>query len=292
MKSIRLIIISLKILAFSICAAQTPDVSVQTELRFVFFQDSNRTSLRSFDPMGRFSTITLSLALENGLWIRASQRFSRFDRDATESILDATYIEAPMLWRLGYLDLRFGAKNLLRDYGFGGEIRSYLLIDQLPFTLAVVDTGDDRPKGVVTRLGDRIGVSLAKGNNFATGGSSLNAIQDPDEATGRGTGYKLAYGLDGTFTVGLVQWSLEFLALREGVNVSDLKKDLFDLSWKFKGIRDQSSFLVGITQELRKHETFFRFETQIQLAEKFQLYGIYKQIKGKGRVGIGTVIKF
>jgi len=232
------------------------------------------------------------MALENGLWIRASQRFSRFDRDAAESLLDASYVESPGLWRVGYLDLNFGSKQLIRDYGTGGELRSNLLIDQLPFTLAVVDSGENKTEGVVARLGSRIGISLAKGRNFAAGGSSLNALRDPEDAPGKSAGYKLIYGADAAFTLGATKWTLEYVGLRDGIRPQDTDINIADVTVKFFGIENKNELIVGFTQEFQRRKSYFRLETTIDLAEKVKLYAIFKKFDKQGRFGIGTVIKF
>ncbi len=281
----------LLLLSVGVCA-QTPDVSIVTDLRTVISESGFKPRLRLVDPLARHSTLTLQTVLENGIVARVSQRFARIPNDRAASLLETATLEAPGLWQIGQIQLPFGRQNLVRDYGAGGRLTTVLLIDALPVELGWVDSGDERVQGVVVRIGSRIGVSIASGAHFAATGTSLAMLRDPETAPGLGRGYRNILGADASTTVGGLTWSAEAISLRRGHTTMDEREDYVDLSVTRGDPKDLDWITVGYSRGLLQRTDSFRIDFSSSIHPKVALTGLAKWTQRNRNLAAGIRVRF
>lgn len=216
-------------------SAQSPDVSVFADLRPTFsFDKGEDTRLRWYDFSGRHSLVGLRVILENGGRMYVAQRLQNMNGDADPDSLDEWFIELPPEWRAGKQYLPFGQKNIVREAVPAIRFNTQLVFDAVPIEIAYCDAGSGRQIGFVGRIGSpNMGASLATGQHFGIQGTSFTQFRSPDYAAGKGHGYKLMYGFDGSVTWGRFTFSGEYVALREGETASDGDADLTDFRARF-----------------------------------------------------------
>lgn len=272
--------------------AQTPDVSIVTDLNPNFQFREGRTSMRLYDLFGRFSTVSLQLILEGVYVVRVSQRFVRLEADNTTNQLETATFGFPDFWRIGYVDARFGRNHLIREYGLGGEIRTNLVFDQLPFVIAAIDSGERRPRGVLMRAGSKIGLSFGTGNHLATSGTSLTPIRRPEDAPGLGRGFKTLVGADSSVRIGDVDVRAEFVALRNGQTALDRDEEVFDLELRRKRTVRGPEFRIGFARTFQDVSHHYRFETEIPMDLKVSLTGQLRFDRGERTASLGVRVRF
>ena len=198
-------------------AAQAPDIRARLDLAVTFeSRPGGYQNARLYSPLGRPSTVGLSLLLESGLNIVVSQRLGRLPKDPSIDIFDEAYVEDPGIYRIGKQYLPFGSGKLLRESVLAFRIDSNLIAENLPVSFAVAQGGRDRQNGVVLRVGRGIGASAAFGEHFGISGTALGLVRHPDEAPGRGRGWAQAFGFDARRHSGKVTLTGDLLALAGG----------------------------------------------------------------------------
>ena len=197
--------------------AQAPDIRARLDLALTFdYQNRNSQSARLYTPLGRPSTVGLSAFLESGYHIVASERLQRLPQDADGDILDEAYFEDPGIFRVGKQYLPFGTGRLLRESVAAARVDSSLIAEGVPVTLAGVQNGQGRQNGLALRVGRNLGVSYLLGDHFGIAATSLGVVRHPEDAPGRGGGWRQAIGFDASRRYGKVAVSGEFVALNGG----------------------------------------------------------------------------
>lgn len=275
-----------------LAAAQTPDVSIVTDIRFTLEQGDDDSRFRFYDAFARHSTVSLGMNLETGYRAKITQRFARIDRDTMGNILEEATISAPGLWRIGYFEAKFGSGFLIRDQGFGAELSTVLAFDAVPAKVAVLDNGKRRVKGVVARIGDRIGLSVASGDHFAASATSLTNFRRPQFSPGVGKGYKAVYGADARFTTGRFLFAGEALYLRQANVAGQPNQRIVDLSVRWRGKNDRQYVTLGVSRELREERDALRMDAEYLLNDRFSVTGFLWTIKGDRAAGIGARVTF
>jgi len=240
--------------------AQSPDVIIKTDLRLVYASErGGANSVRWYDIMGRYSTVSLSFTLEPGFKALVSERLQALEHTGDSELLDEYYIEDPGNWRLGKQYLPFGRGVLLREAGRAARGETSLFLEGLPVVLALCDSGPGQPRGAVGRIGGRIGISAAVGEHFATSASALTPIRRPEDAPGKGEGYRLIVGADFSKRLGSVMVQGEFASLRQGEGSRSPETDVSDLSFSIKP-RPLTFVTVAWSRNWGSHTDFFRLE--------------------------------
>ncbi len=198
--------------------AQVPDVRAHADLSLSldYRNNTDRSNMRLYGPLGRPSVVALSLTLETGYNVLISERLQRLPGDADGDIFDETYIEDPGIWRVGKQYLPFGGGKLIHESATAARVDSNLIAESMPVALALCSTGKGRENGVIMRIGRAFGASLALGEHFGISGTSLGVIRRPDLAPGKGGGWKRAFGVDGTRRYGKVSLAGEAAAFAGG----------------------------------------------------------------------------
>jgi hypothetical protein len=198
--------------------AQVPDVRARADLSLSldYRNNSDRTNMRLYSPLGRPSVVALSLTLETGYNVLISERLQRLPGDADGDIFDETYIEDPGIWRVGKQYLPFGGGRLIHESATAARIDTNLIAESMPVALALCSTGKGRQNGLIMRVGRALGVSIAAGEHFGISGTSLGVIRRPDLAPGKGGGWKRAFSVDGARRYGKVSLSGEAAAFAGG----------------------------------------------------------------------------
>lgn len=272
--------------------AQAPDVSIVTDIRWQAVLGGGTSRALLYDTLGRHSTVTLQLETEAGFLIRISERFQRIRGQSTENQLEFATLELPYFWRVGWVDVTFGKRRLIREYGMGGAVTTNLLLDNLPIEIAAIDNGERRARGVIGRLGGKLGVSFASGNHFGAGSSSLCPIRLPEDGTGIGRGYQLIFGADASASAGPWHISAEYAGLRRGQTSNDHDEDVVDLEFT-NGMEFKGSLLrVGFARAFGAQTNHFRFEIESPINEKSSITFGSRWDKGRPTVQFGTHIRF
>ncbi len=272
--------------------AQVPDVSIVTDVRSTLQFSQKDAKTRFYDPFGRISTVTLQLILEGFYVVRLSERFARIPGDTMGKQLEYAYFEYPGLWRVGVIPARFGRGWLIREYGLGGEIRTNLLFDNLPFSIGAIDDGERRTRGVMARAGGRVGVSFASGNHFAASGTSLTAIRSPEEAPGIGRGYKTLYGVDASGRFGPWRGSFEAVSLKQGQTSLDKDEKVLDFELAYQLSPLGNEYRIGYARTLRGRSDHLRAEVEAPVDQKLSITGQFRLDSGRALYAIGLRARF
>ena len=283
----------LGLIAISAAAqAQMPDFSIVTDIRAQLHASNGDVRPRLFDPFGRISTVRLSMMFEGFYRLSLSERFARIPSDSSSSQLEHFYLELPGLWRFGYLDTKFGRGWLIREYGFGGEFTTRLLIDNLPITITAIDDGGSRTRGVMGRAGGKVGVSFASGRYLAASGTSLNAIRRPEEAPGLGRGYDMIFGLDAAASWRDVRGQFEYVGLRLGATPMDMEEDVVDLELAYQKHEMATEYRIGYARAIQARSDHLRAEVEVPVDQKLSLTGQFRLDKGRRLLAFGVHIRF
>lgn len=221
--------------------AQAPDVRARVDISLsIDYRNPGDRSLRLYTPLGRPSVVALTLGLESGFNVVIAERIQRLPGDADGDIFDEAYIEDPGIWRVGKQYLPFGTGRLLRESAVAARIDSNLIAENLPVSLAGVQTGGGRQNGVLLRVGRSVGASVAYGEHFGIAGTSLGVVRHPDEAPGRNGGWKQVFGFDASRRLGKLALSAEFAALGGGpdrdLSVFDFEANFFSDNYRAVGL--------------------------------------------------------
>jgi hypothetical protein len=273
--------------------AQTPDLSIQTDLRYtVTAKDDGGAQGRWYDPMGRHSTVGLRLLLEPGLRALVTQRLQKIDGDPDRDLLDEAYVEDPGRWRIGKQYLPFGSGRLLRESAPALRGDGRLAIDALPVQVAVCDAGAGLTRGVTCRAGGALGVSFAAGDHFGVSGTNLTAIRRPEEAPARGGGYRMAAGLDFRRSFGPVTLDAEGLFLRRPHREGDKPEEVSDLRATFHVLDGRLTLTAAWARAWTARRDVYRMECDLLLREDWWLTGFLRLEGGRVRdLALGARVK-
>lgn len=256
--------------------AQSPDVVIRLDLLPTYRSESDHgTSFRFYDPMGRMSTAGLSLILEPGFRLTVSERLQKIEGDGDEDQIDEYFIEDEGVWRLGKQYLPFARNGLVRESVLAARADTNLVLEGLPIALAACDGGAGRPRGVIGRLGTRIGLSVAIGENFGVASSSFTAVRRPEDGPGRGNGYRQMLGIDAWRRVGSFILSAEWVALLNGGATRDEDRNVADVVVSYE-INKTRWFKLAWSRDSTQSPSFFRVEGSIPIQHGAWLQPIVK----------------
>ena len=130
------------------------------------------------------------------------------------------------------------------------------------------DNGEGLTRGVFVRIGDSVGVSYAAGSHIAIQGSSLTQIRRPENAPGRGRGYKRALGIDISeqWAGGVIEF--EWVSLSEGVTSADLDMDLTDLKFRFLTRKTNFPITLAWSREWEAQRDWYSVMGEISVSPK------------------------
>ncbi|MFN3685078.1 MAG: hypothetical protein ACK41F_14255 [Fimbriimonadaceae bacterium] len=229
--------------------AQTPQVSAQLEAGLTYRSVSGGdTTVRSYDSLSRPSTVRLSLALETGWNLVVRERFEKLPNDPDSEAMLEYYLEDPGLWRVGKQALPFGSGFLCPMYAKAAAGFFPLPLGGVPVAAALVDDGGGRPQGVVLRAGRTLGLSVGVGRYLGVGSQTLAVFRNPDEALGRGRGYRSAFALDAARRFGVWWVGVEHVRLWDGETEADRTVDATD-AWARLEPSRYRALLLGYTRE-------------------------------------------
>lgn len=215
----------------TLAQAQIPDVQVKFDLGPTYHSEIEGSSaLRWYDRFGRHSTVALQFALEPGFRAFVSQKIQRIPGDGDRDQIDESYVEDTGVWRAGKQYLPFGSLTIMRESVLAVRSDTELLFRYLPAQLAACDGGEERQRGLVGRVGTRLGVSFFVGRHFGISATSFNLIRGPEESSGRGAGYKRALGLDYSRKQGIATFRGEYVLLLEGEGEDDEERSVLDVN--------------------------------------------------------------
>lgn len=240
-------------------AAQIPDVRFRGDVTGTFLtRPTGASTFRLYSPVGRYSTVGLTVYLENGLVATITERLQLFAGDADDELLDEYTVEDPGIWKIGKQYLPFGSGLLLRESVRAARADTNLVFEGVPIVAAVFDGGKGRPRGLMGRVGPRsYGASVEIGDHIGVSGSALAIVRGPDGSPGRSGGWRQAYGLDASYRVGSSLYRAEFIALREGQG-GDRDRTLLDLSFT-RDLRRRDSVIGEVIVDPDRQQTFLRF---------------------------------
>lgn len=248
-------------LSVSTANAQTPDVVIRMDLNPTYrVDDRGGSSFRWYDTLGRHSTVGISMILEPGYRFLVTERIQRMPSDDDQ--LDEYYLEDEGNWRVGKQYLPFGRSNLIRESVRAARIDSNLLIEGLPITIAACDGGNGRQKGVIGRVGSWLGISLAIGNFFGIDGTSLAVIRDPEDAPGKGRGYRQIAGIDFFRRLGMWRIQAEMITLRQGETAADKEGEVSDLNFSYQQT-PANAIVFGWSKDWRNGASIFRVQAKV-----------------------------
>lgn len=222
---------------------------------------------KSYTPLGRYSSVSLSGYLPIGLRVGLTQRVQVLPNDVDRDPFDEYYVEDEGAWRVGKQILPFGAGALLRQSIVAAKLESSLLLNGLPIAIAFADGGSTGQEGIIGRLGGRgFGLSFALGRHWGITSPSLALVQDIGTPEGKGNGWKQAFGVDIYRRSGKYTYRTEGVVLRspEGTSV---EREIADFLASYD-LGHRHSVFFGATRDLSQPEAFWRYG------------GIYNAAKG------------
>lgn len=249
--------------------AQTPDVRAHLDLALTLdYRDNAEKSARLYDPLGHPSIVSINALLESGYDLVVSERLQRLPHDADGDIFDEAYAEDPGLYRVGKQYLPFGTGRLLHESVLAARIDSDLIAENLPVALAACNQGSGRENGALLRVGRSVGASFAYGEHFGLSGTSLGVVRRPDDAPGRGGGWKQALGFDAARRFGKFAVSGEFGAFNGG---PDRDLSVFDVQGTCAIDKDHAAGIGYSHAEGGIHADFLRLFGRIHTARNLDL---------------------
>lgn len=244
-------------------SAQLPDVRFRLDASLVYRSpDRGASRLRMVDPFGRPSILALTFLLEPGFQVYAAQRLQQIQNDADRDVMDEYYVEDPGIWRVGRQYLPFGTGRILRESVIAARGDTSLILENLPIAVALCDGGDGMQRGIVGRVGSRLGVSVALGERFGIAGTALNFVRFPEQSPGRRRGWGRALGLDYTKRFGPASVTGEWLALTDGATAQDKDLTLFDVSMRVAPTTFHS-LTLGWTRQTTSRVDFYRIQAEV-----------------------------
>ncbi len=250
----------------ALAAAQTPDVFVKFDARLNYRTVPNgQSTLRWYDSLGNLSTVALTFTLEPGFTVLFSERLQRLPGSGDPEMLDEYYIEDPGYWRFGKQYLPFGQQRLIRESVSAARIDTTLGNEAFPLALAWCDAKGGRQRGLVGRLGTRVGVSFAFGEHFGISQTTLALFRPYEEALGKGYGYRQVFGLDAARKIGLFDAKAEFVAFRDGHKSATSNKDVSDLELSYDPSKTRG-ITFGWTRDWTEYVNVFRAQGRFLVA--------------------------
>lgn len=265
----------LTVAAFS----QTPQVSINIDFWPSMRVDrAGDATFRWYDDLGHTSVVSVTLLTEVGFKAFVSERLQQIPGDADNEALNEYYVEDSNHWRVGKQLLPFGLTQLEREYVRAARVDTTLALGGWPLYIAACDGGVGKQKGVVGRLGEGIGVSIASGEHFGIAGSAFNEVRKPEDSPGIGAGYDQMFGLDFTQHVGRLTASGEAVRVRKGRTSKDQDNDfgLLKLEYEFMG---DNRFSITWARDVASSVDSYRFRLESKINRNLD---VFPQIRFRG----------
>jgi hypothetical protein len=270
--------------------AQTPDLRHSIDLSLSLRGGGGEPSaIRAYNMWGRHSTVSLIIFLEPGFRAFVSQPIQRIPNDPDRQPLLEYYVEDPGLWRVGKQFLPFGGGQMLRESVMAARGDTTYLLGGTPISVALCDGGPSRQRGVVGRIGGRLGGSVAIGSNFGIAGTALTTYRRPEESPGAGRGWGLAVGVDLVERAGPLTYRFEAIGLRNGASTLDEDLTLVDLSATYQRVPSQA-ITVGWTRGFPDGADVFRATGSFRLSNNLWLEPGVK-VRDQRRVDVGIEVR-
>jgi len=249
------------------------------------------TFVRFYDNLGQHSIASVTFYTEPGFQGFVAEKFERIPGDADRDSLDQYYIEDPGIWRLGKQYLPFGSGRFLHESVLAARADTQLAFEGFPIVLAACDNGDKRQRGVVGRVGSRLGFSFAIGEHFGINATSFDLVRRPEDSPGIGHGYKTMFGLDYSKNAGpLIDLGGEMIMVLGGATPSDHDDTMFDVSAKLQSDPNRS-LTVGWTRDNGQRADFYRIMVSFKLTKNFILEPIVRY-RGTALFDAGLTLHF
>ncbi|HWD38442.1 MAG TPA: hypothetical protein VG944_06310 [Fimbriimonas sp.] len=204
---------------------QVPDVRIKFDLIGSYYNlPTGPQTLKLYDPLGDASAVQLSFSLEPGLRAFVSERLQAIPNDPSRDPFEQYYVEDEGIWRLGKQYLPFGSGRLIRENVLAARGETNLLFENLNIVAAICDGGPGAQRGIVGRIGNRLGFSFALGQHFGISPTSLDVVRNPESSPGVGRGWNQMVGLDGSKSSGrfLTEGEIVWLHGPDSAQDSDL----------------------------------------------------------------------
>lgn len=289
----RLALVSASVALATGALAQSPDVVVRLDFTPNYRTRSGQSPVfRWYDAMGKASTAGLSMILEPGFRVVVTERLQRIPGDGDPDQLEEYYIEDEGVWRLGKQYLPFARGVLLRESVEAARTDTNLVFEGLPISVAVCDGGNGRPRGVVGRIGTRIGISFAIGEDFGIAATSFAPVRSPESAPGLGRGYGRILGFDASRRFGPWAVSAEWLVLRGGSTAAEPNREVADILFKYT-LGPKSSAGAAWSYDSAQRQTFMRFQASVHAGKGIWIEPLIK-VRGTSvwEAGIGMRFRF
>ncbi len=272
--------------------AQNPDLVVNIDGRMQFLTGSTGpTFVRFYDNLGRHSTGSLKFFTEVGFQGFISQKFAKIPNDPDRDQLDEYYIEDEGIWRVGKQYVPFGSGHFIRESVLAVRGDTQLAFEGFPISVAACDNGSRRQRGIIGRIGSRLGLSFALGSHFGINGTSFTLVRRPEDSPGVGHGYKNALGLDYSKNVGsLFELGGEMIVLFNGNTSSDRDNMMFDASATLRA-DPRRQLTVGWTRDNGQRADFYRLMGNFFVSRNLLVEPILRY-KGRDLFDIGVTMHF
>lgn len=254
-------------LAACLCEAQNPDIVFNVDGRMQFLTGSTGpTFVRFYDNLGRHSVGSITFYTEAGFQGYVSQKFEKIPHDADRDQLDQYYLEDEGIWRVGKQYLPFGAGRFLHESVLAVRGDTQLVLEGLPIAIAACDNGGNRQRGIVGRIGSRLGLSFALGNHFGINATSFCLVRRPEDSPGVGRGYKAMFAVDYSKNIGsMFDVGGEAIVLHDGSTINDRDNEMFDVTATLHPDRDRQ-ITLGWTRDNGQHADFYRIAGSFALS--------------------------
>lgn len=261
--------------------AQIPNVQVKFD-GLLHLRDGKGASPRfkAYDLWGKHSVITIELNIEPGFDLVLSQRFQPIEGDSDSGLVDELTIADKGYWRVGKLYAVFGAGRVYRESALGAEFNLTVGSKATPFVLTLLDERAGRQRGVLARLGSKLGVSVALGEHFASNGSALTVIRRPEDGPGRDRGYQFMAGVDYQARVLGGRLLLEHVSLRDGERDTDKDMDISHIEFG-RSIGAKWNASASLSQEWQSQSTFVALSLSMNVYPSIFLEPIVRTRNGE-----------
>lgn len=264
----------------AVSSAQVPDVRVKFDITLSLLTTADdKTTFKPYDLLGRHSTVSLIFFLEPGFRAFVSQKIQPFPNETDGQPFDEYYVEDEGIWRVGKQYLPFGTGLIMRESVLAARADTGQIVAQFPLSVALCDGGSGYQRGVVARLGNRVGVSVAYGRHFGIASTALTLVRHPEDSPGKDRGWRLALGADYTRRLDKFTIRAEGLTLRSGETVDDRDLTLGDLALTFTPNRSQS-YTLGYTQVLPNDGDLIRAMGSFKLTDTVNFEPIFRYRDG------------
>jgi hypothetical protein len=189
-------------------------------------------------------------------------------------------VEDEGIWRVGKQYLPFGSGRLVRESVVAARGDTSLVVEGFPIAAAYAQGERGRQEGFVARIGGRLGLSAFIGDHFGIDGTSLAYVRKPEEAPGKGRGYKQAYGIDYSKGIGNFNLAVEGVAFRSPNHSSDEEFEVFDFSATYTPSK-YHNYTVGWTRRTSPSEDFIRLRGSVFLTNNVFLEPMVRYRDGK-----------